>query len=267
MDIDELQAHLTSTPAIWESIYRDCGIYTVALFSVSNATGADRLSLEGTGTLVSVGDLHFILTAAHVWYDRLRHGYGVGISLREGITHNYLLKTQTIQTSGPSRPSSWNEWGADFIFLRIPAAHVSDIQAFRVFYRLPAVPPRPSTGHYIENDLLIGAPHALGTHTDTNAEIQIVAFSAGEIQKRTFGFMDYLDTEVDMQQSKADSFGGVSGGGLWTVRVYFDPVTESIDSDVVLIGVAFWELGTTNGRGVVRCHSLKDLLASLPEYQ
>lgn len=62
-------------------------------------------------------------------------------------------------------------------------------------------------------------------------------------------------------------FGGVSGGGLWRVQIYHSPESGHIESKVVLEGIAFYELGTGNGKGIVRCHgvqSIEKALAGVP---
>ena len=56
-----------------------------------------------------------------------------------------------------------------------------------------------------------------------------------------------------------DSFGGVSGGGLWKVRVYSDLATGKLESVATLEGVAFYAFGVKDGAGMVRCHRLESV--------
>jgi hypothetical protein len=51
----------------------------------------------------------------------------------------------------------------------------------------------------------------------------------------------------------------MSGGGLWRVQFYPHSEKEEISSTIALEGVAFYELGTTEGKGIIRCHGTKSI--------
>jgi len=214
---------------------------------------------------VAIDGYHYILTAAHVWENVLKPANKLGISLRETVDHRCLMDIGAITHFGPSRPSTWNEWGPDMIFLRIPDVHVGEIEAFRVFYRLATERRNRLDNGHIETHLLMGTPHALGTFSQNHASVQIVGFMAHPPTSHIRDGFDYLDVEVRMPPpNAAGTFGGVSGGGLWKVCVHSDPSTGAIDSLAVLQGVAFYELDVNRGLGTIRCHGLASIRSSLP---
>jgi hypothetical protein len=248
----------------WDQIVRATGMYTVALFAQSNSEAGDVLRLAGTGTLVAVGEEHYILTAHHVWDRVLRGANNVGISLREGDDHRYFMSIKTIVPFSLSKPNEWNEWGPDVVFLRIPPAHVGDIKAFRVFYRLPE-PENPTVlVDAIETRLLMGTPHDLGTFTQTHASVQILGLTVGQPTCHERGGLDYVDVEArPAAQFRVTSFGGFSGGGLWVVDIFANPKTGKIDSVAKLEGMAFWEFNVANGQGTIRCHGRNSIEAAM----
>ena len=74
---------------------------------------------------------------------------------------------------------------------------------------------------------------------------------------------DYREVELQLEDRTVDSFGGISGGGLWKVRIYVDETTGKIDSKAALDGVAFWSHGVQNGFGTIRCHGTISIQAAL----
>lgn len=268
MTLDELEKLLDiNDPGAmehWNKIVRDTGMYTVALFAQLDSSSGDVLALAGTGTLVVVADEHYILTAHHVWDKVLRGARAVGVSLREHDDHRYFMDVRAIIPSGLPNPVKWGEWGPDLVFLRIPPAYVGDIEAFRVFYRLPEPQTQKVVVDSLETRLLMGTPHDLGEFTQTHADVQILALNVREPAICERDGIDYLDVEArPVPTIQVRSFGGFSGGGLWTVDVYSHPTTGKIDSVAKLEGVAFYELDVKDGHGIIRCHGRKSIDAAL----
>ena len=157
------------------------------------------------------------------------------------------------------------EWGPDIVYLRIPPAFVGTIKAYRVFYPLD-VPSRVVSGSRVfESRLLEGTPAAYGAVKGAHGEVQIIGCIAWPIESHLKGEYDYIDVEAHLVKlAEGENFGGVSGGGLWKVLIYNDPVTGKIDSEAILEGVAFWQISVENGRGLIRCHGLKSIQAAMP---
>lgn len=265
MTLDELDAKTPEATVEWNRIARDNWIYTVTLFALSHTPEGDLLSLGGTGTLVSYGDAHYILTAAHVWHEVLKKADKVGITLREVYDHTCLMEPQTLVVSELPKPSGWTEWGPDLMFLRIPATRVGEINAFRVFYNLAMQGTPEHGGECTEAHLLIGTPKALGTFDRPNhASVQVTPFWVSVPVAHTHAGLDFLDVHARLPPpSTVDSFGGVSGGGLWKVRVYSDLATGKLESTATLEGVAFYAFDVQGGAGMVRCHGLESVSVAM----
>jgi hypothetical protein len=258
--LDELDAKSPEATKHWNKIARDNWMYTVSLFALSASPKGDVLELAGTGTLVAYQRAHYILTAAHVWHKVLEAADKVGITLRETHDHTCLFDRQTIVASGPAKMSSWTEWGPDLIFLRIPDVRVAEIEAFRVFYPLGAEEKTVPGAEYTEARLLLGTPGALGIYRQNHASVQLTPFWVSRPIRHEHEGFDYLDVYARLPPpSTVETFGGVSGGGLWRVKIYNNPETGELDSIAVLDGVAFYEFEVYGGAGTIRCHGRKSI--------
>lgn len=257
MNLDEIESALDwsreDSREHWLKIIRDTGMYTVALFSVSDSPKGDLLNLAGTGTLILIGESHYILTAAHVWYKCLQPANMLGITLREVVDHKCFIATNLIAAFGPSKPSNWGEWGPDLVLLRIPPARIGEIKAFKVFYAFPVGGSPTIQRECIQTHLLMGTPHGLGKFKQDHASVQIIGTEVAVPGPQLHNSFDYFDLKTGVPQP-AKNFGGVSGGGLWRILIYPDPETGKIDSVAELKGVAFFEIDVVEGRGTVRCH-------------
>jgi hypothetical protein len=249
-----------------ERIVRDIGLFTVGLLRVSRTRESERLDLCGTGTLVSFAGDRYILTAAHVWEKLLKTDAptSVGVTLRENIDHKSLIERATIVAIAPPKPAKWNEWGPDLVFLRVPPEHVGTIEVHRVFLNLMRNRTAGFNGVCIDLRVLMGTPYELAECTDWHANLQISGMisstdigrfspiQAPESVRRDFDYID-LDMLVALP-GVPETFGGVSGGGLWRVFVYWSASTGEIAWAKDIEGVAFHESDLINGHRVIRCH-------------
>ncbi len=224
------------------------------------------LELGGTGSLVSIANSHYALTAAHVWEERLKSARDVGITLKEDIDHCCPIHAGALVPSGPPKPENWNEWGPDLVFLKLPANHVGGIEAFRSFYRLDIERAGVKLDG-IEARILMGAPRASGKFTRTHAELNINGFFA-DINAQTYskGDFDYIDLKEDVSlPGVPQTFGGVSGGGLWRVQVFESPKTGKIDWSWSLEGMAFHQSDLIDNHRIIRCHGPQSIGLAMKE--
>jgi hypothetical protein len=85
-------------------------------------------------------------------------------------------------------------------------------------------------------------------------------FWVGMPTSREHGGNTFLDVKAKFPPpSSANTFGGVSGGGLWKIHIFSNPKNGEIDSVAILDGVAFYELDVQNGPGIVRCLGLQSI--------
>ena len=109
---------------------------------------------------------------------------------------------------------------------------------------------------------MMGTPAALGRIIDAHADLQITGMFLGPETQRRTGDFDYLDYEMDLAMPGVPRrFGGVSGGGVWRVWLFYSPDTGRIDWEMSFHGVAFYELDIANEHRPIRCHGPDSLQA------
>lgn len=257
----ELEAAMRTDSDLRESIGRSIGTSSVALLALLQNRGSHQLELAGSGTLVVLKGVYYILTAAHVWEEVLKSALRLGVTMTDNIDHklwidiNFVIPTLCKQ-DGPT----WTEWGPDLALLRIPPEYVGGIEAFHVFEDV-ATPGKPLNAACLESWMLTGAPKELGTFSALHADLQIRSTFVSPRYHRC-GEHDYFDVLMDTTASDTpESFGGVSGGGLWRIMAYISPTTGKIDWSQRLKGVAFYEFPLKDGARVLRCHGPSSLSA------
>jgi hypothetical protein len=246
-------------------IVRNLGDFTVALLAFSE--NPESLVLAGTGTLLTTRGAHFILTARHVWEEKLKLADEIGIVLRPYVKHSFGISRKDFAVFGLPKPRQWTKWGPDIALLRVPPEYVGSIAAHKVFLNVEK--PRRKIGlQVLEIKVLMGTPAAFGKISGTSADLQIMGmFLAQEKQRKRNGF-DYLDYSFDLGfPGVPRKFGGVSGGGVWSAYLYYSPQTGEIDWRTSLHGVAFYQLEIINERRSIRCHgpgSIRKALRLVP---
>jgi hypothetical protein len=271
MTLEEMEAKLDAkdeeASKLWMSMARDALVYSTPLFSLRKTDQGELLDFAGSGTFVREGERYFILTARHVWENMLKDGDALGVALREVHDHRHFIETKAITPYGPKAPNEWNDLGPDIAALEIPLSAVGTIKAMRGFYEMDGGLKAMVNSSRNEAYLLMGTPGVLGAYTPQHASVQIYGMWDGTISPFTEGEWDYFDFKGALPEGTAgNTFGGVSGGGLWRVQIYPHPDRDEIASTVVLEGVAFYQLGTTSGKGIIRCHgvsSVRKVLGSL----
>jgi hypothetical protein len=264
-DLREIEAQLREEESfLREETVRVIGGFTVALLGVFGSRESASLRLGGTGTLVTVGNSSYILTAAHVWEWFVQTGAkGIGLTLKENQEHEFLLNIETIVASGPEHVGDWNEWGPDLTFLRLPPELVGQVGAYKSFRNLTQNKSDPTHIGSLEMWVLMGAPAVQGVFTRAHADLVINGFFSRVGNRETRGEFDYIDLEMDVSfPGVPGTFGGVSGGGLWKV-IAFELSGGIIEWQWNLAGVAFYQLDLDNSSRVVRCHGEKSIRTAM----
>jgi len=262
-DSREIHAVLMDAASgLQDKITRGLGDYTVALLAISGFPEQPRLA--GTGTLLTAGGAHFILTARHVWEEVLKETDVVGITLKPDVKHRLGINRRDIAVFGSPKPDAWNEWGPDLMLLRIPAEHIGSIAAVKVFLNVER-PMRKIDLKVLWVQVLMGAPGAFSKTTGTHMELQITGmFLSPETKHERDGF-DYLDYEMDLKFPVPRNFGGVSGGGVWEIYLYHSPENGEIVWSTSLHGVAFYQLPIVAEHRPIRCHGPESIKTILRE--
>jgi hypothetical protein len=229
MNLDEIESILKGNDAESEKkrlrIVRAIGMYSVGLFAVRETPKGNVLSLAGSGTLVKIGAIHYILTAKHVWKEVLEVSNQLGVTLRENVDHSHLIDVRLVIPFGPEEPIGWTENGPDIVLLRIPETYVGTIKAFKVFYYLSfsehQLPPRD----YLQTWFVMGVPGCTGTFTQNHASAEHLGAEVEFLGERLEGKFDLCDVNFNVSQlPPPKSLGGMSGGGLW--KVFFVRSTD-----------------------------------------
>lgn len=239
----------------------------------------------GSGTFVSVGGRHGILTAYHVPNNKqspfnFEPGSGdrLGISV-ETIAHAFWLEMQYIVPHVIGKPKE-DQFGPDLMFLEIPPSpQLHTIQAKRSFWNLSfKTADRAKVCYSDTNCLWSFAGHPAQWKRDEPPEHgfdtvhgypNLIGYTGVENRLEKYGF-DYFEVAVDYrsQDPVPTTFGGCSGGGLWRIPILLPredaPLTEIQMDNPVLSGVIFYETALQGSRRFVRSHGSKSIYEVLP---
>lgn len=262
MTLEELRHALVESEALQKQVGREAEMFSVALLSSITISGIRAAKIAGSGTLYQHADSLYVLTARHVWDEVLRKSDLVGFSLREQVVHEAYIETNRIVPIGFDRPNEWGEWGPDVVFLRIPNEEAGALKAFRVFY---SETPRVPTKDHLEIWALVGAPDAYSIYQTDHLLFDITAFIVSEGTPSNRGDFDYLDFRIPVNLLGEDknSFGGLSGGGAWRIRVFTADNASGFEAEATLFGVAFHQSQIVDGERSIRCHGPKSLARAL----
>jgi hypothetical protein len=222
----------------------------------------------GSGTFVEIEGAHYILTAAHVWH-KAREAKNIGLVLTDYQSSFMVLR------DGISAKEVWGgkiqEWGPDIALLKLAPSDVATIKAHKSFLplaqqkeALAACPP------VIENGLwavtgMVGKFTEVQANTEEKTVVCHIhgeAFISAVQQTHERDGYDYFDIGANFElPGVPSSFVGVSGGGLWEVRLSMAESTGKIswDGKRYFRGVAFWESKKPDGQGIIRCHGPKSI--------
>lgn len=235
--------------------------YTASVFAVEGT----RPRYRGTATCVSALGRPYLLTAAHVW-DALA-GPRFALSLEAdrvlvSIERNHV-EPKAFRPTGPE------ELGPDLALIGIHDLVAADIRQVKAFYNLDKRRPRITESVPYDTGLwaIVGAPAEQSTFGEDEAVMKISLFASrivGFSQRGDFDFVDlafYHEGRPDLPQS----YGGLSGSGLWQVPIEKSASTGrlSMAEQVHLEGVAFYQEFATQHEGVIRCHGRRSVYEHL----
>jgi len=220
----------------------------------------------GSGTFVRY-DQHFgIVTAAHVVraLEKQNHWF---VMLPNGICKRFDHRFVEYFSTPP--PDSAN--GPDIGFIRL-SIHAADalgamfspvnLRYHRMAYAKKRL--RRDYGVWVE----VGFPLALGgrsvdaaNRTITTGVFCLVA--AGNVEAvRRRGVFDYYDGKVEYsgQRNVPRTFEGMSGGGLWQMRLAFKKSTQRyVILDRIFSGVVFYEIAKKGVVSKIRSHGRRSV--------
>lgn len=257
-----------------ETISADIADFTIGFIRLRNRDGAEDADAAESGTLVTVGALHGILTAAHVLTKLPEHGK-VGIvrfpragsapqkfAIDMSHTERLLVGCNVSKADGP-----------DLGFLRLSPNDVAILNATNVFFNLDrrreaALLDQAESSHF---DGVAGVIDEWTTELSPERGFGRIKsfralFGVGlVIKKRESEGFDLLDFEVTYEEGSRSpySFGGMSGGALW--RVYATKNGEGALSitDKKVFGIAFYQSEIVDRKRIITCHGPMSVYRSL----
>lgn len=246
--------------------------YAVGFCSIKERDGHDEDAVSaGSGTLVRVGRVAGIITAAHVLCDLLqipRVGL-VRLPTSANTVQRQMIEIEpsdTIILDGAAGPD-----GPDLAFLRLPIVNEANLAATNTFYEVARRRDVIHTGHpgSALTEAVLGVVEAMTKDvTGTGPSVRSKLFTMMLLDGGT-GEMRVSDGyDVTVFQPRFEdgdlppaTYKGVSGGGLW--RVYFRPDGSQQIIDSHLFGVAFYEQPGIDRRMQLVCHGPRSLYERL----
>ncbi len=242
--------------------------YLVALYVRLVEKAQLRLMPIGSGTLVEIEGTHYVLTAAHVWHET-RKAAEVGLVLTDQQSL-FMVPRDSICAK-----ELWNskisEWGPDIAFLRLAPKDVPTIAARKSFLSLAqqkktfaSYPSATDNGLWAVTGM-VGEFNDIQSHPEARTiegHIHGEAFFSFVQQVHQRDGYDYFDLGANLKlPGVPSSFGGVSGGGLWEVKLSMTKSGAiSWDEKRYFRGVAFWQSETdSDDRRNIRCHGPKSI--------
>ncbi len=253
--------------AVLDDVMDSLKNYLVALYILLPEKPQPRPKPIGSGTFVEIKGTHYILTAAHVWH-KISWAEMIGLVLTD-YQSSFMVLRDAI-----SAQELWNgkdsEWGPDLALLKLALADVATIKAHKSFLNLTqqkealaSCPPAIEKGHWAVTGM-VGEFTEVQSHPGAGTvecHIRGEAFISAVQQTHERDGYDYFDLGANLNlPGVPSSFGGVSGGGLWDVRLSMAKSgTISWDGKRYFRGVAFWETEKSGGHRMIRCHGPKSI--------
>lgn len=223
---------------------------SVGLVKIPGGAAPGEPDLIGSGTLARIGDKYGILTAQHVLPHLMKESTEFGVSILP-YAHRYTISVSDVHvvelpklTKQADRP--------DIAFMFLTGSKLGAIQAKKSFWSIPHWRDRMllnPVDKYNSLWLISGCPGEFTKTEKSYGQFKTVKsfcnmLGCSGVEREYFDQeFDYLEVSVLYQEGCGlpETFGGVSGGGLWQI-----PITESENGmpqggEPLLSGVACWE--------------------------
>jgi hypothetical protein len=249
--------------AVIEAAAKDIANYSIGFLHVNDPPHSSKdVMLLGSGTLVSIGTTHAILTADHVLSVLPRSG-------RLGLILSPTLQQHTIDTHGIAyiniARGTRDADGPDLGAVILSHSIASSIGAKKVFYKLDAhrenifsLPPDIHDGFWFVNGFV---DEKTIEEKDKDGYGLVKGFynlsgAGGPENVTVVGDHDYYDFPVSysVRAVAPKSYGGMSGGGLWQVPLIRSAQGKIEHKRPLLSGVVFYQQPTTEAYCGVKCH-------------
>jgi hypothetical protein len=235
--------------------------------------GRIHAQLLGSGTFIRIGDISGIITAQHVT-QLIEPSYELGLIVIEQ-EHKFTIPYQHLSIVNLADGITPGQ-GPDLSFVRLHPNTAAQISPYKSFWNLAAdkdimltAPPALDAGAWF----VCGTPDEL-TQMEPSATGRGQVVSLGgycgvggpESEYETDGY-DYLDMTVEYKEGEniPTSFGGISGGGLWQVKLKGERADQLEPIQYLYSGVPFYQSALRDNRRIIKCHGRRSIYNSLFE--
>lgn len=254
---------------LFDDIGRILKCYTTAIILINiDSSGQQTPLLIGSGTFVSISETFGILTAAHV-VEKLVKEKSFGRPYLLGLTINdyaqkYAIPSNSLEAIIIAKGEIEYD-GPDLGFIVLPHSEKGIIEATKSIHNLDKnrerilnTPPRFSEGLWG----ICGVPEEKTVYEDKEKRFEplmnlfMFAGFGGIHNTYMVGGYDYCHINVkhDCSPIIPDSFGGVSGGGLWQIPLVKSREGKIEPKEYILSGVVFYETGWEGLYQSIKCH-------------
>lgn len=260
---------------VLQKITAEISDFTVSFAILGNRGGTEDADAAGSGSLVTVGSVDGILTAAHV----LRYLPDQGeVGLIRFPRNPSIVQKQTIDMGQAQKVTisadAFGTEGPDLGFLRLPPKNVGALKATNVFFNLGMRQAAVLACDQPDSSYFEGISGVIAEWTtDLPPERRLTRvkgfhalFGVGLVvrEHESNGF-DLFDFEVtyDSGSESPDSFGGMSGGALWRVHCTKDDNGQLSISGKKIFGVAFYQSKLSDKKRIITCHGPRSVYGHL----
>jgi hypothetical protein len=195
-------------------------------FTIGFGRAGDTPAAKGTGVLIRHGELHGILTCAHVdkYLRELKQPVGL-VRLNRGLAQQFGTIDMEEVFSYAAGEEPWTKDGEDISFIHLPPQLVGNIAKDCVFLDAEKNFSKPEPDN---RSSLIPAYSLFGlveefTGATTRQDGMATTLLKGVLTSGVLRDVDALTATLECFKENLpdlpDSFGGTSGGGLWRVYV------------------------------------------------
>lgn len=241
--------------------------YTTCFITIKEKPYENAL-LAGSGTLTEIGGVRGILTADHV-IESLPTTGDIGFILhRDTIPRNFSVNAESIQKIRIARGAQ-DESGPDLGFVILPIHVLDQFAATKSFYNissrkhLASGSKYPNIGFwsfcgYIDEFTKTDPPQR-GYDIVKQFQGRLSLVSIKNNPKGTRPENIYIAIDYSIDEGMPNSFGGLSGGGLWQIVIAETQNQELTIKELNLLGVVFYESGIIDRKRHLICNGHKDI--------
>lgn len=252
--------------------------FSIGFLKLSISNGEEDAVSAGSGTLVTIGSVSGILTAAHV-LDGLPDNEMIGLvrfPVLGSVVQNLKFDISYAQKiSIGSAP--FTDKGPDLGFLKLPSDVVGSLKARgNIFFNLDKRREAVVSGQYTKRPYFDCVAGVIAERTKELPEILPNTRRKGFEASMELGFTTVIeptqhidlfefDLRPDQDSKVPTNYEGVSGGGLW--RIFCTKADDGtlLFADLWVLGVAFYQSAVVNNKRKLIGHGPKSVYQTLAD--